>query len=395
MSLLLAVLLLPPTNCQTGEPGLVGQTKTARWIEAEGVRDGEWLGWAASGPRRAAAPIHGPWLALEFSVATVEPAPDAWVLTLAAGGTLRGEPGPDLPDAGLPTWRLALSGRPQLPFDPLWLRSQGRGFAPTLPSGADQDQLCLRRPGGTLDCQRGWLLDWRAAGAVFGSTSGERTYPWSEVDSLCVLDEALELPGDAVWLFLADGSTLAGTILSQEPGVDGGAWMIELPWGARARLPEEAVTRIRRRAGVEEWARRDWIVGEQPAGEALDWSPKFHRSVEGHPLRLGGRTWPDGIGVKAPSELSRRTPGAGTLLLTVGADARVAEFRQPQPVVFRVFLDGAELAATAPLGVARGPQTLLVQVPRAGMLRLRAETEGAAHHGAHGDWCDLLWLPGE
>jgi hypothetical protein len=393
MSLLAAVLLTMPADCQAGQPA-PAPPRLARWIEAEGMHEVEWLGWAEAGPRRASAPVHGPWLAIEFAV-PAQPAPDdAWVLELAAGARLRGEPGPDLPDAGLPTWRLAVRGGALLPLDALWLRAQGRGAAPLQDPAAEQDALWLRRAGGVLDLQRGWLLDWRAAGPVFEGAAGERTVAWSEVEALRVLDEPLELPADAVWLFLADGSTLAAKVLAQDPLADDGEWQIELPWGARARLPAEAVTRLRRRTGVEEWARADWEVREQPRAGVLDWSPKLQRSVEGRALRLGGRIWPDGIGVKAPTELARAAPGPGTLLLTVGADDRVAEFRQPQPVVFRVLLNEEELARTLPLSVASGPQTLLVTVPRAGTLRLRAETTGAAQHGAHGDWCDLLWLPG-
>lgn len=316
------------------------------------------------------------------------------MLALAGGARWRGEPGPDLPDAGRPTWRLALPGAPLLPLDPLWLRAQGRGALPVSEPAAAEDRLWLRRPGGVLDLQHGFLLDWRSAGPVFETAGGERVVPWSEVHALALLDEPVEEPDGMHWLFLADGSTLAARVLAQDPEVDGGAWRVGLPWGAEARLPADAVTRLRRRDGVEEWARAAWEAREYPRGEVLDWSPKIGSAVTGSPLRLGGRSWPDGLGVKAPSELARTVAGAGTLLLTVGADDRTAEFQQPQPIVFRVLLGDEELARTPPLSLATGPRTLLVAVPRGGLLRLRAELAGPYAQGAHGDWCDLLWLPG-
>lgn len=390
------VLLLTATFglvCQRGPDPVVEAPRTARWIEAGGVIEGEWRGWSASGPKRAEAPLRGPWLALEFEVRPQPADPEAWALSLAGGIRLRGTPGPDLPDAGMPTWRLALGGAAPLPLDPLWLRSLGRGLPPAADPAAEEDWLWLQRPGGVLDLHRGFLLDWRAAGPVFETAAGERTVPWEEIHALRLLDEPSELRADDVWLFLADGSALAARVLAQDPREADGEWQIELPWGARARLPGTAVSRVRRRDGVEEWGRTAWEVREQPRGEVLDWSPKVGLSVEGRELRLGGRSWPDGIGVKAPAELARAAPGPGTLLLTVGADDRVAEYLQPQPLVFRVLLDGEELARTAPLGVEDGPRTLLVEVPRAGLLRLRAEGAGIGEQGAHGDWCDLLWLP--
>jgi hypothetical protein len=390
MSLLLLLADPLPPDCQ--EP--FAAPETARWIEAEGASDGEWLGWGPSGPRRAGAPVRGPWLALEFELPPLPADDESWVLGLAGGSRLRGEPGPDLPDAGLATWRLALPGAPLLPLDSLWLRAQGRGALPPADSGAREDRLWLRRPGGVLDLRQGFLLDWRAAGAVFQTAGGERTVPWSDVHAMALLDEPVAEPAGTVWLFLADGSTLAAKVLGQDPHAEGGAWSIELPWGARARLPAASITRVRRREGVEEWARASWEVREHPRAEVLDWSPKFGAAVEGGALRLGGRTWPDGIGVKAPSEVARAAPGPGTLLLTVGADDRTAGVGQPQPIVFRVLLGGEELTRTPPLSAATGPRTLLVPVPRAGTLRLRAELAGPYAQGAHGDWCDLVWLPG-
>lgn len=391
MSLLLLLAVSPSPPCQ--QP-LAAAPESARWIEAEGVHEGAWLGWSEAGPRRAEAPLLGPWLALEFDLPARPAADDAWVLALAGRARLHGEPGPDLPDAGLPTWRLLLPGAPLVPLDPLWLRALGRGAPPPEDPAAREDRLWLRRPGGVLDRQSGFLLDWRAAGAVFQTASAERTVPWSEIHALALLDEPVEEPPGTAWLFLADGSTLAARILAQDPQVLGGAWSVELPWGSRASLPAAAVTRVRRRDGIEEWGRGPWVVREHPGSAALDWSPKFGTAVGGGALRLGGRTWPDGIGVKAPSEIARDAAGPGTLLLTVGADDRTTEFLQPQPIVFRVLLGDEELARTPPLSAATGPRTLLVAVPRAGTLRLRAELAGPYAQGAHGDWCDLVWLPG-
>lgn len=393
MSLILTAALLVPLDCQAG-PQDPPAAERARWIEADAVREGVWLGWSSEGPRRAEPPLHGPWLALEFTAPVQTPAGGAWTLELAGGGVLRGEPGPELPGSAAPAWRLACRGAPPFAFDSLWLRGLGRGAAPPADPLATEDRLWLLRPGGVLDLQRGWLLDWTAAGPEFQSAAGERVHPWQEVQALRVLDEDVDEPQGTVWLFLADGSTLAARVLGQDPrGAEGADWRVEFPWGARTTLPADSVLRVRRRSGVEEWGRADWEVRGQPRAGELDWTPKRGRSVEGRALRLGGRTWPDGWGVKAPSELARRAPGAGTLLLTVGADDRVAEFRQPQPIVFRVLLDDEELASTPPLTVADGPRTLLVAVPRAGLLRLIAQTPTPLTQGAHADWCDLLWLP--
>ncbi len=395
MTPLLLTALSALAACQSGQPAEFVPPEHALWIEAKGVTEKPWSGWGPSGPHRASAPTQGPWLALEFATTATPAAADAWMLELAGGSVLLGAPAPALPDLGLPAWLLSDAGGTRLPLDPVWLRRQGRGRLPFLGDGK-QDALWLRRTGGVLDLQRGFLLDWAASGLRFQGPAGERDYRWEEVDSFAVLDEQLPPLAGSVWLMLSDGSTLDARILAQDPRAERGDFRILLPWGAEARVPARTVARIRRRDGVQEWALEPWQTRTPPAASVVDWSPKQNRSVEGRPLRLGSWVYPQGIGVRAPAEISRAAPGAGTLLVTVGADASVLAFHQPQAIVFRVFLDEVELAATPPLAATDGARPLLVAVPRAGQLRLLAEPAGEGPpHGAHADWCDLVWLPEE
>lgn len=390
--LLSAAALLQP--CQSWRAGEAAAPQQARWIEAEGVRDGLWLGWGPDGPRRGSAPTRGPWLALEFEVPPIDSAAEGWILELQDGSILRGGPGPDVPDLGTPSWFLAGAGAPALPIDTVYLGRQGRGRLPTRLPG-EEDLVWLRRLGGVLDLQRGYLLDWNSSGLKLETLAGERLHPWTEVEAFCLLEEKPAPQAGAVWLTLADGSLLTARILEQDPlSAANSDFLLELPWGGRVRIPARGVARILRRSGVEEWSALPWESREQAETLVVDWSPKRNRAVDGGILRLGARSHPTGLGTRAPVELTRAAPGPGLLLLTVGVDAAVAEFRQPQPVVFRVLLGDRELLVTPPLTVRDGPRPLLVRVPQAGLLRLRAEAAGAAA-GAHADWCDLLWLPGE
>lgn len=376
--------------CQSWQAPEAAPPERARWIETGGVSEGLWLGWGETGPRRAEAPTRGAWLALEFDVPALDGPAAPWILELADGAVWMGQPGPAGAEVGLQFWALS-GGGPLLPVDPLWLRRMGRGRLPGLVTG-EEDHLWLRRAGGVLDLQRGFLLDWSARGLRFEGPAGERDHDWEGVDSFALLAEPMEEAADLVWLGLVDGSTLAARVVGQDPREGGGSWRIEMPWGAAATLPARAVSRIRRREGVEEWASLAWERRGVPAAQAVDWSPKVNRSVEGGLLRLGDRVYPQGIGVRAPEELARPVAGPGTMLATVGVDASVQAFRQPQPVRFRVLLDEEELAATRALTAADGPLPLLVSVPRAGTLRLLAEPVGPPPaHGTHANWCDLIY----
>jgi hypothetical protein len=393
LPLLLSLTALPP--CQSWRPEQAAVPDRARWIEAEGIREGRWLGWGPAGPRRGEAPTQGPWLAIEFEVPSIPTPAEGWLLELSNGSVLRGGPGPDVPDLGTPSWFLGGAGAPALPIDPVFLSRQGRGRLPAR-LGASEDQVWLRRARGVLDLQQGYLLDWNSKGLTFQALAGERNYPWAEVDSFCLLEESPAPQADAVWLTLADGSFLSARILEQDPQNAGNTdFLLELPWRGRVRIPAQGVARIVRRAGVEEWAGAEWEVRASPPQLVVDWSPKVNRAVDGGFLRLGTRIHPIGLGTRAPTELARPASGAGLLFVTLGVDAAVSDFRQPQPVVFSVLLDDQILTATPALSAVDGGRALLVRVPRAGMLRLRAEAAGQSVPGAHANWCDLIWLPGE
>jgi len=394
IGLLLAALPAAPP-CQSWRAEQAAVPERAFWIEAEGAGEGPWLGWGPAGPRREGAPTRGPWLAIEFDVPAIPTPAEGWVLELADGSVLRGGPGPDVADLGSPSWFLGGDGAPALPIDPVYLARQGRGRLPARGAG-EEDRLWLRRARGVLDLQTGYLLDWNGKGLSFQTLAGERQHPWEEIEAFCLLEDAPHSQADAVWLTLADGSTLSARILEQDPRSAGARdFLLELPWGGRVRIPARGVTRILRRSGVEEWAAAAWQERDPAPERVVDWSPKRNRAVDGGFLRLGTRNYPTGMGARAPSEFARAAPGPGLLFVTVGVDAAVADFRQPQPVTFRVLLDEEELAVTQPLGLRDRAVPLLVKVPRAGLLRLRAESSGASAPGAHADWCDLLWVPGE
>ena len=106
MTLPLLLLACGSLPCQSAQPDPSLAPETAFWIEAEGMGPAAWLGWGPSGPRRSEAPQRGPWLAIEFKVAEVTPEPAVWIVELADGARWRGEPGPDLEEVGLPTWKL-------------------------------------------------------------------------------------------------------------------------------------------------------------------------------------------------------------------------------------------------------------------------------------------------
>jgi len=200
----------------------------------------------------------------------------------------------------------------------------------------------------------------------------------------------MEQAKNAVWIQLANGGVLSAQIVSLKDGV----FDLQFAWGDHWNLPLTAVQRVRRRGQVEEWATPDsWQVVSSPASEVIDWSPRFGKSVEGRPLRLDSSVFAQGIGVKVPSTLQRTIEEPGLLLLTVGVDREVEYFRNPQPVIFEVWLGDEKLTSSGPRSFSDPPMVLKVPIMEAGELKLFARPAGAIPFGGHADFADVVWQP--
>lgn len=376
MIFLLTTLLLVCQNPQTDSE--------VRIITDAGAFQATFLGWVDGRPMIDSELALESWWSVDFIHPTTYAG--GWTLALSDGAWLPGEP---VVGATSPTWKL--SGLPEvanLEIDTLWLQAFGRTRLPqTL---QNEDQLWARTVAGGLDRLRGYLLEWTPEGIAFETSVKERLVKWEQVDGLAVLLESVPQQDQAVWLQLVNGGVLSARILSSKDDT----FQLELPWGSKWSLPFSAVHRIRQRSGVEEWAMESWEVQEMPSAEALDWTPRVGKSVQGRPLRLGGdHVFAQGIGVKAQTVLARTTDTAGTLFLTVGVDQEVKNFRNPQPVIFQVFLDDQLVVETAAKRVDDAAQTLLVAIPHPGQIRLVVKPLKVLPFGTHADWCDIVWRP--
>jgi hypothetical protein len=348
------------------------------------------LGWESGQPRlqvRGQARAETSWLALDFGAAAIAVPEGSWRLVLGGGGLLRGRPQATAEgQAGF-----ALTGLQDqaavLPLDTLWVQRLGRDRLPL--AEEDRDVLWARISEGGRDVQRGYFLEWTMDGVDFEGPGGVRSFPWEELDGFGLLEEALPVPAEAVWVQLRQGSSLTATVSA----VRGGRLELELPWGARWSVGLEDVARIERLAGLVDLADDRWAVVEEPASEAMDWSPKVDRAVEGGFLRVGGIHYPTGLGVRAPTVLQRTVSRPGILFLGVGVDDQVLAFHRPQALHFEVLLDGELLAEVGRQVRGERVQNLVLELAQPGQLTLRVRGADGLPFGAHADWLGLRFLP--
>jgi len=355
-----------------------------RVIGASSEQGGKLEGWQDVGPMLSSGLATSDWLLVDFlNAGTV---PQGGAVQLNDGGWLPGTPAPIVNDT--PAWLPAgLPSVPPMPLDTLWIKSFGVDRHPQ--AFEDKDHLWVSTSSGGVDRQRGYLLEWQETGLLFETAAGEREFPWDRVLGLGLLAEQTPELSESVWIQLTNGSVVSARIV----GLKDGVFDLLLPWQQQWSLPVTAVKRLRRRFDVTELATPSaWEIVEHPISEVLDWSPRFGKSVEGRPLRLGDGVYAQGVGVKVPTQLKHKVESPGLLMLTVGVDREVEFFRDPQPVVFEIRLDGKPLLVSEPRSFDDEPLVLRVAVPRAGNLTLVAKPDGVLPFGGHADFADLVWV---
>ena len=112
------------------------------------------------------------------------------------------------------------------------------------------------------------------------------------------------------------------------------------------------------------------------------------KSIDGHPLTLGGVVYPHGIGTHAESVFVINLHGAAThFTSTVGVDD---ETNHSGSVAFSVVVDGKTAAQTKVLHGGDAPQLLSVDLTGAKVLTLRVSDGGDGINYDHADWAGAL-----
>lgn len=293
------------------------------------------------------------------------PGPDAVEITLWNGDALVGTIDPGR--TSVERLGVAVGGRSELALDvPIDALRRVAFDARRAAAGAERleapevgDRL-YRLAGTGVDVLDGTLDGFGAEGVSFESSLGLRTYPWSDVVALFVepLDPPASTRGEpgSVAVDLVGGGRLHGTL----EAVGESLLRLRLPWDAVFATALDSVLLVGRDDGsIAYLSEREPL--EFRGGSAFDddlghvFVPRDDRAVHGEPLRAGGRVWPRGIGVQAPT----------TLVFDVSGDA-VGDGAGEGSVELRgaVAIDDS----TAELG-ASGAAVFVVRVERGGTWR--------------------------
>ncbi len=141
--------------------------------------------------------------------------------------------------------------------------------------------------------------------------------------------------------------------------------------------------------GTDVVTEADLLSGAQDFGEL-----RRGKSVDGNPLRLGGRTFESGLGTHAVSEIPVTVPaGAARFTGAAGVDDEVGAGKGS--VKFRILSGEAVLWESPDMKAGDAPARFDIAVPstRHRRIYLQADNLGGKDSD-HADWVDLKWVRG-
>lgn len=188
---------------------------------------------------------------------------------------------------------------------------------------------------------------------------------------------------DFLELSLVDGTRLGMTEVRLDKGQLSGVSR----FGQRLRFPIDDLVRIDPRTPSV-----DYLSDRKPDAEQyvsyLGPTRAFRtdRSVDGHRLQLGGRTYERGLGTQSRTLLAYRLkPTDRRFQALVGVDDRAGPLGS---VVFRVLVDGKSRLTTPPLSARDTPRPIDVDIAGAKLLILATEFGDRGDVRDHADWVE-------
>ena len=117
-------------------------------------------------------------------------------------------------------------------------------------------------------------------------------------------------------------------------------------------------------------------------------TPQIAQSIERNPLRLGGETYPHGVGTHAESDLLIDLKGKATRFVSmVGVDE---EINSRGSVVFSVWVDGRKVAGSSIMRAGDEPELVEADLKGAKTLRLQVSDAGDSANSDHADWAGAM-----
>ena len=116
-------------------------------------------------------------------------------------------------------------------------------------------------------------------------------------------------------------------------------------------------------------------------------------SIDGFDLSIARRYFNRGWSLMPQDVVALECLEDGLFAIWVGIDDDVTGFISPSPVTFSVFVNGKSRQASTAKRVAQTAQLLRLKLRKNDRVELRSSSVYETSAGAHGDWCQPVFIP--
>lgn len=235
-------------------------------------------------------------------------------------------------------------------------------------------------------------LDGDTLGLQPHGTSKPAKLKRSEIVAVAIDPRTANYPpaSERLWqVYLSDGSRLSGKAISSDPAEAEPAVFLTTRWGAEWRVPMAKIARIR----VREPEQAPLDERKPDAVQSVDYigstpAPRQGTNIEGGPLKVGNRTFDQGLGTQSRTLLAYRLKGNEKLFTAwVGVDTAAGPLGQARATVL---VDGKPAFDSGPMKAGDAPRRVQIPLNSAKLLILSSEFGEGGGVRDWVNWCEPL-----
>ena len=237
----------------------------------------------------------------------------------------------------------------------------------------NEDLLRMKTVNDVSDVASGFFVGLNGAKVKFETGGTELEVAVEKIEALVFYSAPSTQESLPSFVYLHDGSMFAASVIS----CNDNALRVATVWQGDYVVAMSTVSRITR----NESSQLSFDV--QPQSTSID---GFDLSIARRYFNRGWSLTPEGV-------VELECLEDGLFAIWVGIDDDVTGFISPSPVTFSVFVNGKSRQVSTAKRVAQTAQLLRLELRKNDRVELRSSSVYETSSGAHGDWCQPIFIP--
>ena len=242
-----------------------------------------------------------------------------------------------------------------------------------VPPQLNEDLLRMKTVNDVSDVASGFFVALNDARVKFETGGTELEVAVEKIEALVFYSDPSAQENLPAFVYLRDGSMFAASVIS----CNNNALRVATAWQDDYVIAMSAVSRIARNESSQ------LLFDVQPQSTSID----------GFDLSIARRHFNRGWSLTPQDVVALECLEDGLFAVWVGIDDDVTGFILPSPVIFSVFVNGELRQVSMAKRVAQTAQLLRLELRKNDRVELRSSSVYETSAGAHGDWCQPVFIP--